>query len=1395
MKKTILFSIFILCCSSTLLHAQVPGGIMFQAVARDINGNIASERNIHIKVNIQTDNNSNTSVYSEIFEVISSKEGIFSVVIGNGNWLSGANSIIDLDWNNNIYYLNLNVAVEPSLYDPSWNYQDKYVDLGTSQIWSVPYSFNAETANNINGILSGENGGTGVNNEGKTISLDGNLSLVGDFNLTINTTADSNITLPTSGTLATISDVTSEILSVNSNLSTIQEEIDNTQLGAGLQNDGSYVPNTSANYINTATNLSNATEILDNQISLNTSLIQNINNQKLNLTGGVMSGTLDMGSNSITNIASPINNQDAANKSYVDTAVTQIDITKLEIGLEKGKFFIGDSSNLAQGINLTGDISTNISGVVTISNDAVNSTKILDGTITSSDIANESIVDNSLATISTAGKVANSATSATKNNSPDTIVLRDENGNFSAGIITADVIGNSSSASKFESPITIAGQSFDGTANIEIEPSDLTGVTVLASEINYLTGTTSNIQNQLDGKAENNDLNSLVDRVTLNESAITSNTLNIAANTTSITTNTSDITTLQSEVNATQTGAGLGTDGTYTANGSTNYIASSTSIVDATEDLDTQIKTNEDGITSNATNIAAFDSRITTNSTDILSNASGIASNALNVTANTTNITANTSDIGTNTTDITTLQSEVNATQTGAGLGTDGTYSANGSTNYIASSTSIVDATENLDTQIKTNTDAIASNAGDNTNLQSELDATQTGAGLGTDGTYTADSSSNYLTTVTSLTGADTALDTQLKSVADEVASLSTSSSSGTASIQSELDATQTGAGLGTDGTYTADSSSNYITSVTSLAAADSALDAQIKNNTDALSNVSVNDATTTSKGIVKLAGDLGGTADLPTVPGLANKEDTANKSTTTSLGTSDVLFPTQNAVKTYVDNQIASGTVADATTSIKGIVKLAGDLSGTADLPTVPSLGLKENISHKSASTALGNSDVLYPTQKAVKTYVDQQLTVFDATSIVKGKIKLAGDLGGTADLPTVPGLSSKEDTSNKSTTTTLGNSDVLYPTQNAVKTYVDTQIATESVADATTTTKGVLMLSGDLSGTADSPTVPDLILKENASLKSSNVDLGSSDVLYPTQNAVKTYVDSQISSLSSASDASSTVKGILKLTGDLGGTADLPTVPGLANKEDAANKSTTTSLGTSDDLFPTQNAVKTYVDTQITSSLSLDATSSVKGILKLTGDLSGTADTPTVPGLLLKAPIDNPNLTGVPTAPTADSGTNTTQIATTAFVADAVTGVAASGVFVDLTSDQTVGGEKTFTSDISISATLTAGGTALPSSTGNAGQVLMISSSGVAQWTTIIQEINVEVSATASQTSFTLSQVPSDRSTIKMYINGVRVSNSAYSLSSLTVTYNPANNGSYTIMSGDRIQFDYYY
>lgn len=56
------------------------------------------------------------------------------------------------------------------------------------------------------------------------------------------------------------------------------------------------------------------------------------------------------------------------------------------------------------------------------------------------------IVDSKLATISTAGKVANSATTATSSNTLNTIVLRDGSGNFSAGTITAALNGNASTS-------------------------------------------------------------------------------------------------------------------------------------------------------------------------------------------------------------------------------------------------------------------------------------------------------------------------------------------------------------------------------------------------------------------------------------------------------------------------------------------------------------------------------------------------------------------------------------------------------------------------------------------------------------------------------------------------------------------------------------------------------------------------------------------------------------------------------------------------------------------------------------------------------------------------------------------------------------------------------------
>lgn len=73
-------------------------------------------------------------------------------------------------------------------------------------------------------------------------------------------------------------------------------------------------------------------------------------------------------------------------------------------------------------------------------------------------------------------------------------------------------------------------------------------------------------------------------------------------------------------------------------------------------------------------------------------------------------------------------------------------------------------------------------------------------------------------------------------------------------------------------------------------------------------------------------------------------------------------------------------------------------------------------------------------------------------------------------------------------------------------------------------------------------------------------------------------------------------------------------------------------------------------------------------------------------------------------------------------------------------------------------------------------------------------LSDIADEFTATASQTEFTLSEMPADNSKVKMYINGLRISNSAYSYAGNNLTYNPVNNNNYVLSDGDRIQFDYY-
>jgi hypothetical protein len=112
----------------------------------------------------------------------------------------------------------------------------------------------------------------------------------------------------------------------------------------------------------------------------------------------------------------------------------------------------------------------------------------LAGSIVNADVAAAAgIVDTKLATIATAGKVSNSATTATALNTASAIVARDGSGNFVAGTITAALTGNASTATALQNARTIFGVSFNGTANVV---GAFTGATTGAFSSNVTVGGT-----------------------------------------------------------------------------------------------------------------------------------------------------------------------------------------------------------------------------------------------------------------------------------------------------------------------------------------------------------------------------------------------------------------------------------------------------------------------------------------------------------------------------------------------------------------------------------------------------------------------------------------------------------------------------------------------------------------------------------------------------------------------------------------------------------------------------------------------------------------------------------------------------------------------------------------
>ena len=333
--------------------------------------------------------------------------------------------------------------------------------------------------------------------------------------------------------------------------------------------------------------------------------------------------------------------------------------------------------------------------------------------------------------------------------------------------------------------------------------------------------------------------------------------------------------------------------------------------------------------------------------TQISSTNSDITALDTRVTTAETNITSNDTDIATNVTNINNLQTELDATQTAAGLNADGTYTADNTTNYLATATSLTTADKALDTQLKTTNDNVATETTNRTTADTALDTRITdlesavGTNIGDLSTLTTDAKDNLVNAINEL---DAHADTNASDMASEITTRATADTT-----------IATGAGLNIDGTYTANALTNYITTATDLANADKLLDTQSKVNADAIAAV---DTRVTSLEDV-VTGNIG---DLSTL-------STDNK---------DTLVNAINEVDSHIDTEVTNRTTADTT------LQTNIDTEGTTRTTNDDALGVRiDNV-----NTASGLSNDTY-TADASTTYLTTATDLMNADKVLDTTIK----------------------------------------------------------------------------------------------------------------------------------------------------------------------------------------------------------------------------------------------------------------------------------------------------------------------------------------------------------------------------------------------------------------------
>ncbi|OFX31040.1 MAG: hypothetical protein A2X08_18240 [Bacteroidetes bacterium GWA2_32_17] len=133
MKKSLVLSIFVML--SIVAFAQAQQSFQYQAVVRDASGTALQSHAVNFQLSIISDSITGTVEYVETHATTTNAFGIVTLAVGSGNQITGTFS--GINWGIAFHFIKVEADLGSGL-----------IDMGTTQLLSVPYSLFSEQSGN-----------------------------------------------------------------------------------------------------------------------------------------------------------------------------------------------------------------------------------------------------------------------------------------------------------------------------------------------------------------------------------------------------------------------------------------------------------------------------------------------------------------------------------------------------------------------------------------------------------------------------------------------------------------------------------------------------------------------------------------------------------------------------------------------------------------------------------------------------------------------------------------------------------------------------------------------------------------------------------------------------------------------------------------------------------------------------------------------------------------------------------------------------------------------------------------------------------------------------------------------------------------------------------------------